>query len=203
MNGKDSITNVVRNYARVMHLFTRKQAVIELGLDINQVTHAINTLKVSGDIKPVKFGLYTWVQSRTHAPVASVIHDKVWRAIKINPVFTSHDLARQAGVSVSYAARKIKDYRNTGLIEQAGIGRSSDNAPIRKWRLTTAGQKNIDRPCLVEFEPDPLIERAVTLNKLICTGVAIRMDVDRKRAIALCDEIKTILNGGEPNAENI
>lgn len=199
---KDSVANVVRQYAMTNKLFTRKQAVADLGYSVNQVNHAVNTLRASGLVKSIQHGLLVWVESESHRPASSTVQDKVWRSLQVNPVFTSHDVARQAGVNVSYAARKIREYRKSGLVEQCGMTKSNDNAPIRKWRLTGKGKENVERPSLIEFEPDPLVDRAVKLNRLVCTGLAARNDVDRKKAVDLCDEIKGILteSGGNEDA---
>lgn len=191
---KNSVTNAVRHYAMTMKLFTRKQTVQDLGFTENQVNFAVETLRQSGLVKSIRHGMLVWVESDAHRPSASTTQDKVWRAVRINPVFTTHDIARQAGVVATYAARKIREYRNAGLVEQVGKTHSDTGKAIRKWRLTSKGAANIERPCLVSFEPDPLIDRAVRLNRLVCTGLAIRLDVERNQAIILCDEIKTILS---------
>jgi DNA-binding transcriptional MocR family regulator len=198
---KDSVANVVRQYAMTNKLFTRKQAVADLGFTVNQVNHAVETLRQSGLVKSISHGLLVWVESEAHRPASSTVQDKVWRALQVNPTFTTQDVARQAGVRESYAGRKVREYRNAGMVEQCGMTRSNDNAPIRKWRLTAKGKENVDRPSLIEFEPDPLVDRAVKLNRLVCTGLAIRNGVDRKKAVELCDEIKGILteSGGNEN----
>lgn len=189
----ESVTNAVRNYARNMHIVTSKKVAEDLGFTQNQVSHALGLLKGQGFIKNIKFGVYEWVNNEAHIAAPSTVQDKVWRVLKINPVFTSQDIASQAGVGLTYAARKVREYRNAGLVEQQGWKRSFSNAPIRIWRLTTKGKKNIDRPALAVFEADPLVEKMVNLNKLVCTGMALRRDVDRKTAVSLCDEIKSKL----------
>lgn len=199
----DSITHAVRNYARNMHIVTAKKVSEDIGFTLNQVRHAIGLLKAQGFIKQIKYGVYEWVNNDAHIAAPSTVQDKVWRAIKINPTFTSQDVARQAGVGLTYAARKVREYRNHGLVEQQGWKRSESDAPIRIWRLTAKGKKFIDRPAMMVFEPDPLIETMVNLNKLVCTGVAIRRDVDRKKAISLCDEIRAkLVESGETEDEH-
>ena len=198
---KDSVANVVRQYAMTNKLFTRKQAVADLGFTVNQVNHAVETLRQSGLVKSISHGLQIWVESESHRPSTSTVQDKVWRALQVNPTFTTQDVARQAGVRDSYAGRKVREYRNAGLVEQCGMTKSNDGAPIRKWKLTAKGRENIERPSLVEFEPDPLVDSAVKLNRLVCTGMAIRNVVDRQKAVGLCVKIMGILteSGGNGN----
>jgi hypothetical protein len=41
------------------------------------------------------------------------------------------------------------------------------------------------------FEPDPLVVKVVALNKLVCTGMAMRYGEENRKATRLCNEIVT------------
>lgn len=184
-----SITERVRNLAAA-HNFIRKQQVIEtLCLTKKQADAAFNTLRDQGFLKRVGHGTYEYMQKPMEG-ANSPIEDKVWRAMRISPTFSASELARVAGTTANYVYKLFRMYRPEGFIEPAGRQTGLSGFSEKKWRLTPKGRHRRQRPRLKVFKPDPLVMAVVALNKLVCTGIAIRSEEDNRKALKFCREIE-------------
>ena len=185
-------TELVRQYAAANTFVRPKDVASTLGMTIDQACAAIGTLQAQGRLKRKSYGLYEWLPERNTGREAP-IEDRLWRAMRINPVWSCADIAVQAGTTVSYVYKRLRDYRAEGYVKPSGqkvvpCGR------VKLWRLSDKGRALLERPRVEEFHPDPLVAAATGLNKLICTGRARRFQDARDAALGLCGEILCALN---------
>lgn len=189
-----SLTDVVRQYAAVQTTVSRKQTREALGLAVSQVDYVFKDLLAQGWLVKVQSGVYAF-QDVSRFSREAPIEDRIWKAMRINPHFSAADIARQSGSTDNYVAKKLRQYRDAGwVVHRRSQSNISGTGRVKVWSLTLQGRDRLERPVLEAYRPDPLIESAVKLNRLVCTGVATRRRVDHAKAIALCDQIKTMLS---------
>lgn len=195
-----TITDMVRRYASANSLIRKKQAAEALGFTKDQVVAAVGTLTDQGFLKRVAHGTYEYID-RPMAGKDSPINDRVWRGMRMHPIFSCSELARLGGTTTNYVYKLMRRYRAEGLVAPAGRGTTLGGHHEKKWRLTPKGKQHRERPLVKAFEPDPLVMKTVMLNKLVCSGLARCMPDERARAVRLCGEIETML-GSEQETEN-
>lgn len=182
----NSTTEQIRQAASVLGSFARKQ-LIETGFTEEQVKTAIDTLLRQNRLKRTGFGSYEFIPER-RTPVSAPIEDRIWHAMRINPSWSCSDIALQAGSTVSYIYKRLREYRAEGFVKRAGA-RQVHMGAERLWRLTAAGREHLTRPAVQTFEPDPLVLLATKINKLVATGQARRFVDSRRAAKAACEEL--------------
>ena len=199
MGREGSITDRVRQYAAAGNIIRKAQAADALGLTPEQVKSAVQTLVEQGWLRRIEHGIYRF-EPRTASAHEAPLEDRIWRAMRINPKWACSDIAIQAGTTVSYVYKRMRDYVAEHLVAPAGR-RPVAGASEKLWRLTGKGKQHLDRPPVEPFEPDPLVVAAVKLNRLVCTGMAARPGDAQVEAIRLCRELEKKLSGvGDVNA---
>ncbi|MBU1193989.1 MAG: hypothetical protein KKE62_01850 [Proteobacteria bacterium] len=181
-------TQMVRNYAAANGIIRKKDVRIALNLSIDQTAYAFDTLKRQGYISQIKHGMYKFCEA-VEKPGAD-INDKIWKAMKVSGTFTMHDIAKLAESTVNYVYKRFRFFRAQGYIQQYGVKRTGRTSQMKLWRLTLSGKEKALAPNEEEFTPDPFVMAAVNLNRLICSGVAIRDHEAGKQALEFCDQIR-------------
>ncbi|MFH1157096.1 MAG: type IV toxin-antitoxin system AbiEi family antitoxin domain-containing protein [Pseudomonadota bacterium] len=181
-------TEMVRNFAAANTTIRKKQVKEALGLSVDQVANAVYNLTSQGYLKRIGHGTYLfndYVQK-----TGPDINDKIWKAMKVSSgSFSAAEIARLAESTTSYVCKQFRIYRADDYLKDAGIHKT--HAGWEKlFRLTQKGKEKSMNPDLEAFTPDPLIMAAVNLNRLICSGLAIRDEDAAKQALAFVEEIK-------------
>ncbi|MCP3940035.1 MAG: hypothetical protein GY710_00940 [Desulfobacteraceae bacterium] len=183
-----NITEAVRNYAAVNGTISKKEVRAALNLKIDQAVYAFETLKRQGYLMRVGHGLYQFSDYVEKPGIE--LKDKIWKAMKISPVFTAADIAKLADSTTSYVYKRFRQFRADGYIKQHGTKRQVGTSPKKLWRLTPKGKEKSHQPNIASFQPDPLVMAAVNLNRLICSGVAIRDHKAGEQALKFVEQIK-------------
>lgn len=178
-------TEMVRSYAAANGTVRKKDAKAALGLKQDQIVYAFETLKTQGYLIKIKHGLYQFCE-HVEKPVAE-INNKIWRAMKIKQVFTVAEIAMLSGSTINYVYKRFRSFRADGYIKQNGL---KPNSSEKVWRLTPSGKSKSLKPNMEEFKPDPIVLATVNLNRLVCSGVAIRDHAAGKLALKLIKQIK-------------
>lgn len=181
-------TEAVRSYAAANGTIRKKDVRAALGLTVDQVVYAVDTLKRQGYLIQLRHGLYQFVDM-VEKPGCE-INDKIWRAMKISPTFTAEDIAKLADSSKAYVYKRFRAFRADGYIRQHGVERKSPTSWQKIWRLTPAGKEKAVQPNIEAYEPDPLVMAAVNLNRLICSGVAVRDPEAGEQALQFVEQIR-------------
>jgi DNA-binding MarR family transcriptional regulator len=189
---KNSTTNMVREYAAAAGTFRKIEAQAALGLTVDQVKRAVETLYRQGYLRRIRHGLYQ-ANSVVESPVAD-LNDKIWRAMKVSSTFSAGDIAKLAASTKSYVYKRFRVFRADGLIKQSGMQWSGNNAMEKLWRLTPKGKEKALAPALEAYTPDPVVMAAVNLNRLICSGLAVRSAASAKEALVHVGTIRAALN---------
>lgn len=177
----------VRQFAAANGVVRKKQVADALGITVEQARYAIETLVGQGHLRRIGLGSYEFVEQR-RVDRGAPLEDKIWRAMRVNPTFSSSDVAIQAGTTKSYFYKRLREYRAEGFVKPAGV-RQVPGGVEKLWRMTGKGREHLERPRVVEFRADPLVVKVVNLNKLICTGRAQRYEDARHEAQRLAAEI--------------
>jgi len=181
-------TEAVRAYASTTGTFTRRAAREALGLSVREVDTAIDTLMRGKRLRHAGRATFEWIPEKKarEAP----LEERIWHAMRINPMWSAADIAMQAGTTISYVYKRLRAYRAEGLIKRHGhrAAASETGGSVKIWRLTAEASRRIDLPRVEEYLPEPLVVAAVRLNKLICQGL-VRFVDERREAIRLCNEI--------------
>lgn len=182
-------TEMVRNFAAANTTIRKKQVRESLGLSVEQVSYAIDTLVHQGYLKRIGHGSYLfndYVQK-----IGADINDKIWKAMKVSSgSFSSAEIARLAESSTAYVYKRFRMYRADGFLKDAGTRKTHGSGWEKLWRLTSKGKGKSMNPNLEAFTPDPLIMAAVNLNRLICSGLAVRDAEAATQAMAFIEQIK-------------
>lgn len=181
-------TEMVRNYAAANGIIRKKDARMALKLTVDQIVYAFDTLKSQGYLIQIKHGLYQF-KEYVEKP-GSDVNDKIWRAMKVSGTFTSSEIAKLAESTTSYVYKRFRVYRADGYIKQHGRKKTGPRSSKKLWRLTQSGKKKAIAPNVEAFKPNPLVMAAVNLNRLICSGVAIRDHDAGEQALKFVEEIK-------------
>jgi len=192
MNDTPKIVDTVCRYAAANSLVRKKQIEKALGIHKSQVVHAIDQLVRTGRLVKIGHGTFEFVDKPLPGKGAP-INDRIWKGMRIKPTFSCSELAMLAGTTTSYVYKLMRRYRGKGLVVQHGRRPALSGASEKVWRLTPKGREHLKRPRVADFEPDPLILKAVKLNRLICTGMVLHMVDERQKAMRLCREILTNL----------
>lgn len=187
MGKEPSICERVRQFASANSMVRKKQIAEALELTVNQVRTAVESLIAQGYLKQVSHGVYEFTDRKVSAREAPV-DDRIWHAMRINPSWSASDIAMQAGSTTSYIYKQLRYYRAEGFVRQAGQ-RAVPGGREKLWRLTLKGCNHLIKPQVDPFEPDSLVVMAVKLNKLVCTGAAMRFVDEREEAKRLCSDI--------------
>ena len=186
-----STTNMVREYAAAAGTFKKIEAQSALGLTVDQVKRAVDTLYRQGYLYRIRHGLYQ-ANSVVASPVAD-LDDKIWRAMKVSGSFSAADVVKLSGATKSYVYKRFRRYRADGLMKQAGMQWSGNNAKEKLWRLTLKGKEKAQAPALEAYTPDPVVMAAVNLNRLICSGLAVRSAESAEEALVHVAAIRTAM----------
>lgn len=187
---KDSRRSQVLDLAAAAGIVRRSEICEALGCSGDQADSAIAALLEQGTLVRIGRGLYQYASPPEKAPEAET-EERVWRAMKINPTWTAGDVAMQAGTTLNYVRKLLRRFRADDLVRPAGR-RPVDGGTggsEKLWRVTMKGRGRAGRPVVETFEPDPLVVDAVTLNRLICTGVAQRLEAQASEALEICRRI--------------
>ncbi|MBI9093159.1 MAG: hypothetical protein JEZ12_28440 [Desulfobacterium sp.] len=184
----ESTTHLVRQYAAAHSLIRKKQVQNDLNLTNGAVRAAVETLVNQGFLNRVSRGVYEFIDKREN-PKESPIEDRIWRAMRINTTFSASDVSQQAGSTISYVYKRFRTYREDKIIQPSGTRKGLNGDWEKVWRLTQKGRERSRAPKIEIFRPDPLIEEAVSLNRIICSGRAQRNEGDRLTALTLCKSI--------------
>lgn len=177
-------TEMVRNFAAANGIITKKDAKAALDLTPDQIVYAFESLKAQGYLDRIGHGKYRFVA--TVEKPGSEVTDKIWRSMKIKQVFTAAEIAMLSGSTVSFIYKRFRAFRADGYIKQHGLKPHSSE---KVWRLTVSGKQRAMTPNEQTFQPDPLVMDTVNLNRLVCSGLAIRDHKSGQQAIALCSKI--------------
>ena len=187
---------IVRQFAAANTTIRKKQAKEILGLTVEQVAYAFDTLVSQGYLKRIGHGAYLF--SYYVQKPGSDVNDKIWAAMKVssNGAFSASDIARLSDSSTAYVYKRFRMYRADGYLKDAGTRKTSTGDWEKMWRLTPRGKEKAQNPNLEQFTPDPLVMAAVNLNRLICSGLAVRDPEAAKQALGFIEEIKNGLEDG-------
>jgi hypothetical protein len=169
---KQSTASLVREYAAAMGTFKKVECRQALGLTVDQVQGAVQTLEVQGYVRRISHGLYQACDV-VREPVTPC-QEKIWRAMKISPAFTVNEISQLTGAEASYIQQLFRRLKADGYIKPSGIKTPTTGGVEKVWRLTRAGKAQASDPGKKTFMPDPVVMAAVSLNRLICSGFAIR-----------------------------
>ena len=186
------ITAMVREFAAAHTHVRKKQIRDALDLSAYKVGKAVDTLSRQGWLHRTGPGVYQFRdQALNERP--RPIRDRIWRAMRINPIFSASELARQAGTTRNYANKMLRRFRLAGLVEPYGARETPGGAWEKRWMLSAKGKEHRERPEVKPWRPDPLVVMAVELNRLVCTGVARNDAAAGTRARELCAKIAEAL----------
>jgi DNA-binding MarR family transcriptional regulator len=188
MAKRGTTTETVRQFAAAQGLVRKKQIQDLLGLSLDQVKRSVKMLVDQGYLRRLGYGSYEFVEGRETAKEAPV-DDRIWRAMRINPTWSATDIAVQAGSTRDYIYKVLRRYEADGFVKPAGQRAKPDGSREKLWRITMKGHGKVERPRMKEFRPDPLVEMTVKLNRLVCTGLAMREEEHARSAIELCGGI--------------
>ncbi|WP_027185684.1 hypothetical protein, partial [Desulfovibrio inopinatus] len=189
---EDSITGRVRQFAAASGAFRLKIMRETLDLPKAQAKTAVDSLVTSRELKRLAHGVYAFVEAQQAPPAER--EAKIWAAMRMSPRFTCGEIAQLAGTSPSYLYKRMREYRAAGYVSEAGCRWNAERTGKEKiWRLTVQAQKMVDCPVVTPWEPDPLVEAAVRLNQLVCTGAARHVADRRAEALGLCGTVETLL----------
>lgn len=180
----NAATQAVHAYASTAGRFTRAACSRDLGLTRVAVEGAIDTLVRGKRLKRVGRATYEWISEKKSGREAP-LEDRIWHAMRINSVWSCSDIAIQAGTTVSYMYKRVRDYRAEKLIARQGR-----RGLHRLWRLTAKGQEHLTRPAVESFEADPLVLLACKIMKLVSTGMAMRFEDANAAALLACLELR-------------
>jgi DNA-binding MarR family transcriptional regulator len=179
---KGTTTDMVREYAAAAGTFKKIEAQTALGLTVDQIKRAVDTLYRQGYLRRIRHGLYQ-ANSVVESPGAE-LNDKIWRAMKVSSTFSAADIAKLADSTRSYVYKRFRAFRADGFIKPAGVRPSGLPCSQEKlWRLTPKGKEKALAPAEEAFAPDGLVMAAVNLNRLICSGLAARSAESAKEAL--------------------
>jgi hypothetical protein len=187
---RPSTTDAVRNYAAINFTVSKKQVREALGLTVDQSKNAFDNLLKTGNLRRIGHGVYQFVD-RIERPQAEIM-DKIWRAMKVSGPFSVAEIAKLSGSTVNYVYKRFRQYRADGFIKDAGSRPTYGTGTEKLFRLTVKGKKKAHNPRVENWQPDPLALAAVNLNRLICSGVAVR---DKDAAIEAMGLLKVLKKG--------
>lgn len=185
---RNKATDVLRAYAEQAGRFTRKSARESLGITERSLDTAISTLLLAGRIERKAKATYEWVTGDRRPKREAPVEERIWHAMRINPTWSVADIAQQAGSSVGYVLKRLRHYRAEGYVKRCGARQVWPAGRIRLFRLTVQAARMVEAPRIEEHKTDPLVLAAVSLNKLVCTGL-VRFPDERRRAVELCSRI--------------
>ena len=188
MKQETNTTELIRAYSLTRGMLTKKEAAADLGLSIDKVKYAFNTLTSQGYLRKVKHGLYQFVATVEKPPQEKT--DRIWRAISTMRVFTAPEVAKLADTTTSYVYKLFHGFRDDGYIRHAGQKPSVKGGSEQAWRLTPAGKNKSINQDQEEYTPDPVVKAAMTLNYLVGTRVALRSQWAASKALELIEQIK-------------
>ncbi|MBU8910674.1 MAG: type IV toxin-antitoxin system AbiEi family antitoxin domain-containing protein [Desulfobacterales bacterium] len=185
---KTTPSQIVKNFAAVNGTFTKSDARKALGLSIQRTADAVSVLQKQGHVRRIAYGLYQFCPVVEKKGVE--VNDKIWKAMKISITFTAADIARLTDSTRGYVYLRFKVHAADGYIKRAGMKNTTGKNPEKIWRLTQKGKAKAQNPNVEQFKPDPLVMAAVNLNRLICSGVAVRDPDACEQALTFVEEIK-------------
>jgi hypothetical protein len=188
-NGRNSTptTNLICEVAKTLGTYTMKQ-LREFGYSEAQVWTANDTLLRRKLIRKIGRGQYEYLPEAASKKEEAPLADRIWHAMRINPVFSCGDIALQAGTSLTYVWLRLREYAAEGLVKASGKrGRE------RLWRITGKGRDCIERPDVEIFEPDRAVVLAARINRLVATGLAKKFPKENLAACEACGELLSIL----------
>jgi hypothetical protein len=189
----DTATSIVRAFAAASGTFRKIEAQAALGLTMNQIKRAVDTLYRQGYLRRIQHGLYQACHV-VETPIGDC-NDKIWRAMKVSSTFSAAEIARLASSTRSYVYKRFRQFRADGLIKPAGVRPTYGSGTEKLWRLTLKGKEKAQAPTESAYKPDPVVMATVNLNRLICSGTAVR-DADAAReAISLMQVIMEAMKG--------
>jgi len=110
--------------------------------------------------------------------------------MKISSSFSASEIAKLAGSTRAYVYKRFRIYSADGYIKQAGRRSTHGSGSEKLYRLTVKGKKKALNPNIKTFEPDPLVMAAVNLNRLVCSGLAIRSRESADQALKFVKQIR-------------
>ncbi len=188
-NRAGSVTDRIRQFAvAAAGQFKRAEAISALGMTSDAVKKGIARLIASQELRRVDHGAYVYEGKKPRT--LPEFEERIWHAMRINPKWSISDIALQAGTSVDYVRKRLREYRAERVVEKAGRRKNSGTSWERLWRLTAKAQRELEAPKVEAFQPDPLAEMAIRLARLVCNGLAGRYPDHAEEAAGLCDRIK-------------
>lgn len=182
-------TDMVRQFAAANTTVRKKQVRESLDISYNETDYAFDCLVQQGYLKRIGHGAYLfndYVQK-----TGPDINDKIWRAMKVSSgPFSAAEIARLAESSTSYVYKRFRIYKADEYIKEAGMRNTHGTGWEKLWRLTSKGKERSLNPNLEAFTPNPLVMAVVNLNRLICSGLAMREEEAAKQALSFCEQIK-------------
>lgn len=189
---KSESTDMVRNFAAVKGTLSRQEARESLDLTSDQVVYAFDNLVKQGHLRRIGHGLYQFIDAVEKPPVEKL--DKVWKAMRISPTFSAAEIAKLADTTSSYVYKRFRMYRADGLMKPAGQRRTHGSGHEKLWRLTRTGKEKAMNPRVATFEPNPVVMASLSLNRLVCSEVALRYAEMAKEAIKQLEIVREGLN---------
>ncbi|MCK5100796.1 MAG: hypothetical protein KAR45_21990, partial [Desulfobacteraceae bacterium] len=188
MSQVENITEMIRCFAVVKGIISKKDARQSLGLTVEQVSSAFATLIKQGYLRRIKRGLYQFTEFVEKPGLK--INDKIWKAMKISSSFSISDIIKLTDSTSGYVYNRFREYRADGYIKEAGVRRTIGSKQEKIWRLTLKGKEKAQKPNISAYKPDPLVMAVVNLNRLVCSGLAIRSKESADQAMVFMEEIK-------------
>ncbi len=186
-----TVTDMVRQYSAAEGTIRKLQVCQALGLSVSQVKRAVETLLRQGFLRKVAHGVYAFSSDRSTDVRPADMENRIRRAMRINDKWSVQDIAQQAGTSDSYIYKRLRTYRDNGWVRQAGVRKKLNGCVEKLWRLTLAGRDALYEPAGKDnFQPDPLVMAVVDLNRLVCSGLAQRIDEHRQQAVEYARQIE-------------
>ena len=187
MGSKSDTTEAVRHFAAANGTLSKKEARESLGLSVDQVARAVDNLVKTGHLRRLRHGIYQFIDAVERPPVERL--DKIWRAMKISGSFSAAEIARLADSSTAYVYKRFRQYTADGYIRRAGARPTHGSGMENLWRLTNKGKAKAQQPRVEAWKPDPVVMATVSLNRLMCSGAAMR---DKETARMAMEQITFI-----------
>jgi len=183
-------TEMVRNFAAVNGTISMKETRKNLNLTNEQVTYAFDNLKKQGHLRRIRHGLYQFIDT-VEKPSGEIV-DKIWRAMKISGSFSASEIAKLAESTTAYVYKRFRQYKADGYIRKAGVRPTHGSGQEKLWRLTQRGKEKAQNPNIETWRPNPINRATVNLNRLVCSGAAVR---DKDVALEALKQMAIIKNG--------
>ncbi|MCF8112789.1 MAG: hypothetical protein K9K21_02930 [Desulfotignum sp.] len=160
----------------------------------------LSELQIRGEIERKSPGLYQVVFLKK-PPLKTIM----WRLLKMRRTVTAEDLVGMSGATRSYVDEWMRLLHKREIVKRTGPGRyklinddvEEPEATIAaaRMRKLRAVRRKAQAPAEAVFEPDSVVMAAANLNRLICSGLAVRNADSAREAMSHVQVITEAVKG--------